>query len=645
MRESEAQQAQQARLLEALAKYGRNLHSFMVLEPGLSVWNKDDAMIAYADRGGYWVAVGGPLCAIEDTLVVASAFRESARKAGRKVVFFGVTRPLVDRLEGAFDSLQVGLAAVWDPAQWQHGVADSGKLRNRLSKARRSGVAVRLLDSSQVAEGTPLRHRFVEIVDSWADRKALPPMGFMVTLELFQHAERRRYFVVESDGIVHGFAVCVPIYGKNGWLLEDMMIQPESPAGCGESLVNAVMCQLRDEGAEVVSLGMVALAGLDAEPNPRNHVFLTALLRFCARSMGWLYNMEGLYRFRDKMKPSAWEPVYIVASGKVSFWTIRAILMAFANGWVPRFAARGLGRWTRQRFRRRMIAPFETSSRKPVIDVPILLLATVCCAAMVFAVAGVFRGWLPWWMAVGIGYAAAFAGFTPVHEAVHGNVSRWTAFNAAIGHSCSALLLGAFLPYCFLHREHHLHTNVTAEDPDAWCGSSPKWALPLRWLTQDIGYLRYYFSRWSSRPRFERANLVLCGSFYGAIAASSWMLNPTLFHALLFGWIVPARLALFTLAATFSWLPHAPHQSTESYQATSVRSSPWLTWFLLGQNFHLVHHIDPSKPFYRLASIWKRTRQDFMERGAIDHSCLNLTGKTSRSGKPPDGGDGISNNL
>ena len=102
MRESEAQQAQQARLLEALAKYGRNLHSFMVLEPGLSVWSKDDAMIAYADRGGYWVAVGGPLCAVEDTLVVASAFRDHAaqlriwntKATGQRTLYDSLGKPL-----------------------------------------------------------------------------------------------------------------------------------------------------------------------------------------------------------------------------------------------------------------------------------------------------------------------------------------------------------------------------------------------------------------------------------------------------------------------------------------------------------------------------------------------------------------------
>ncbi len=100
-------------LLELLERYGRNLHSFMVLEPGLSVWRGDDAAIAYVQRGGYWVTVGGPLCAADRSAEVAHAFREDAAKSRCRVVFFGVTQPLVDRLRGSsFDSLQVGLARV-----------------------------------------------------------------------------------------------------------------------------------------------------------------------------------------------------------------------------------------------------------------------------------------------------------------------------------------------------------------------------------------------------------------------------------------------------------------------------------------------------------------------------------------------------
>ena len=361
---------QSTQLLNLLAKHGRNLHSFMVLEPGLSVWYTEDAAVAYAQRGGYWVAVGGPLCAPEQTVPVANAFRAAAREAGCKVVFFGVTQPLVDRLAGSnFDSLLVGLAAVWNPAGWADVIRNAVKLRNRLNKASRSGVVVRLLNSDEVTEGEPLRSELVKIVDSWADDKALPPMGFMVTLELFQHATLRRYFVVEFGGEVQGFAVCVPIYGRNGWLLEDMIMRPTAPSGSSEALVDAVMRRLSDEGAQVVSLGMVALAGLDAGESSGRHPVLTWVLRFCSRTMGWLYNFEGLYRFRNKMKPSAWEKVYVVSSGPVSFWTIRAILMAFANGWVPRFGVRVLGRWTRKLFNRKSSIEPDSVPQRSFIDV------------------------------------------------------------------------------------------------------------------------------------------------------------------------------------------------------------------------------------------------------------------------------------
>ena len=617
---------QTARLLELLERYGRNLHSFMVLEPGLSVWSGDDAAVAYTQRGGYWVAVGGPLCAPEHTLSVANAFRESASKEGFKVVFFGVTQSLVDRLRNStFDSLQVGLVAVWNPGQWLEVVRGAEKLRNRLSKAKRGGITVGLLRSDEVAEGSSVRKQLVDIVDDWSDRKSLPPMGFMVTVELFQHSDRRRYFVVESEGTIHGFAVCVPIYGRNGWLLEDMMIRPESPAGCSEALVDGVMRQLSAEGAEIVSLGMVALAGLDAGVETERHPMLSGLLRFCARTMGWLYHFEGLYRFRNKMKPLAWEKVYVVSSGPVTFWTIRAILMAFAEGWVPRFAVRVLGRWARRWFRRRDLINAIVRNQRPYVDVTIVSLAVVCLSVAFIAITGSYQDWLPWWGAVGLGFVACFAGFTPVHEAVHGNVSRWRVLNNLVGHVCSLLLNGAFRPYCFLHREHHVHTNQATEDPDLWCGNGPRWLIPLRWFTQDIGYLLHYFSKWPTRPIYERAELLLCGCVYLGLAVGTFLVNRQLCVALILGWFLPARLALFALAATFSWLPHQPHLAKSPYLATTVHSSPWLTWLLFGQNFHLVHHLDPSVPFYELENKWKNNRMDYLQRGAVDRSCKQET--------------------
>ena len=43
----------------------------------------------------------------------------------------------------------------------------------------------------------------VDIVQRWTETHALPPMGFMVTLELFQHKELRRYWLATPDYALH----------------------------------------------------------------------------------------------------------------------------------------------------------------------------------------------------------------------------------------------------------------------------------------------------------------------------------------------------------------------------------------------------------------------------------------------------------
>ena len=611
--------AQQRKLLELVELYGRNLHSFMVFEPDLSIWFGYEAAVAYTSKGGYWVAVGGPLCAPERSLEILQEFRKAANSHGCGVVFFGVTQPLVDRIADTdFDSMQIGIAPLWNPKDWDGVIRKASKLRNRLSKAKRDGISCRNLSLAELQAGSEMRTRLCQIADEWAKSKALPPMGFMVTLELFQHAERRRYFVAEYLGEVQGLAVCIPVYGRNGWLLEDMLIPSAAPSGVSEALIDHTMRYLADEESEFVSLGLVALAGLEGSHSAVNHPYLSRFLRSCSKTMGWLYNFDGLYRFRNKMKPTRWEPIYIVAGNRIRFLTIRAILMAFAKGWVPRFGIRVLGHWYQQHRMRQ--ASLDGPQCKPRFAWPTLSIALFAIGLMLLSVLGILNHGLSPLVGLILGTLAAYIGFTPIHEAVHGNVSRYRWVNSWCGHLCALLLNGAFRPYCYLHQQHHRHTNDEPHDPDYWCARGPKWLLPLRWATQDIGYLKFYFEHWSTRPNAERFDLLASTLLYVSIAVATFVWYQPLFWAMLFGWFIPARIALFLLAATFSWLPHAPHQEQAPCRATSVRSATWLFWLLLGQNFHLVHHLSPGIPFYRLRRVWEQQKSDILAQGGIDHS-------------------------
>jgi fatty acid desaturase len=64
----------------------------------------------------------------------------------------------------------------------------------------------------------------------------------------------------------------------------------------------------------------------------------------------------------------------------------------------------------------------------------------------------------------------------------------------------------------------------------------------------------------------------------------------------------------------FDFLPHYPHQAKspdEKYQSTSNRIGwEWLlTPLFIYQNYHLVHHLYPTAPFYRNLKLWHAKKQ------------------------------------
>jgi fatty acid desaturase len=192
---------------------------------------------------------------------------------------------------------------------------------------------------------------------------------------------------------------------------------------------------------------------------------------------------------------------------------------------------------------------------------------------------------------------ACFAGFTPVHEAAHGNASHKRIVNEAIGHMGALLLLGSFCPYRFLHLEHHRQVDDPVRDPDRWSMRGPVWAMPMRWATQDVVYLIHYARRWTLRPWPERADLLSSAALLLVVGLAAQQADAL--FAVVLGWWVPARIALVALAATFTWLPHRPLATGRTRWPT--RSS-LLTFVLLGQDHHLAHHLRPAVPFHRLAA-------------------------------------------
>lgn len=235
---------------------------------------------------------------------------------------------------------------------------------------------------------------------------------------------------------------------------------------------------------------------------------------------------------------------------------------------------------------------------------------------------GLFVAGWSHWATVAIGTAVTFLMFSVAHEATHHAISTNTRINNLFGHLAMPFFVAwAVFPLLkFIHIEHHRNTNETKTvDPDAWCEEGPGWQLPLRWATIDIWYLVFYLRRIRTRPLRESVPSIavavgVLGSF-GALTAAGYG------SELLWAYLIPQRIGILVLAWWFDYLPHhglTATQREDKYRATRVRvgAESVFTPLFVYQNYHLVHHLHPSVPFYRYVRAWRRNEHAYLDRNA-----------------------------
>ena len=227
-----------------------------------------------------------------------------------------------------------------------------------------------------------------------------------------------------------------------------------------------------------------------------------------------------------------------------------------------------------------------------------------------------------WWLVATVAVHAlvTFTMFTVLHEATHHAAGRLRGVNEVLGRvSVPFVVAWSTFPLVrFIHIEHHRHTNEDVlTDPDAWVEGGPAWQRPLRWLAIDGWYFRFYGPRMRVRPRREVAGELATLAVVVAGAAALVATGHGL--ALVVIYLLPQRIGVGVLAWWFDWLPHhdlGVTARTDRFRATRVRvGREWLmTPVMLYQNYHLVHHIHPTIPFYRYVRAWENTRDDYLAR-------------------------------
>jgi beta-carotene hydroxylase len=245
---------------------------------------------------------------------------------------------------------------------------------------------------------------------------------------------------------------------------------------------------------------------------------------------------------------------------------------------------------------------------------PTFWLFVVAMGVLAAGITGYLLGQLPVAATIAINATAIYLLFTVMHDSMHRTAHESRFVNDLLGR-LSALPLTVTMPlFRAVHYEHHSHTNDPERDPDLIVNRGPRWALPFWCLGIVVEYRRHYFGRrmWRDRSDLIEAIAMEC-LLLGAIVLAA---ATGTFATLAIVWLVPAVIAVVALALCFDFLPHYPYESKERYLDTRIYPGRLLNALLLGQNYHLIHHLWTTIPWYRYQRVFGEVESELVERGA-----------------------------
>ncbi len=256
---------------------------------------------------------------------------------------------------------------------------------------------------------------------------------------------------------------------------------------------------------------------------------------------------------------------------------------------------------------------------------PSVLLAVGCLVVFAGSVTMAVTGMIPYLVAGVINTVVIYAIYTVLHEAVHMNISarrkdlQWV--DRLLG-SLAGVLLWQFYDH---HRADHLvHHRITNHDDDPDISARAGFLdyvmvrLPVVLLSYFNPVLLYRRCKELQMPR-KAIQRSMAGFAVNTALAVTAIASGYGFELLTL-WFVPWYIGNSVMLIMFTWSPHHDHHETGRYSNTRVVEMPGGNALLLGQGYHLIHHMMPGIPWYR----YKTTFDDL--RPTLEHNNVRIEG-------------------
>jgi beta-carotene hydroxylase len=247
---------------------------------------------------------------------------------------------------------------------------------------------------------------------------------------------------------------------------------------------------------------------------------------------------------------------------------------------------------------------------------PTLLMFVASVAIAAVSTTGYFVWHWYDWCSFGLNMLALHMVGTVIHDACHNVAHRNRVVNAILGHGSALMLCFSFPVFTRVHMQHHANVNDPKNDPDHVVST---WG-PLLLINARFMYHEVYFFQRRLWRKYELLEWVIARVVLGIIVFLGYHYG--FLGYLCNFWFVPLALVGWALGLFFDYLPHRPFEERNRWKNARVYPSSILNWLILGQNYHLIHHLWPSIPWYNYERAYYATKPLLDSRGS--HQSLGI---------------------
>jgi phosphatidylglycerol lysyltransferase len=305
------------------------------------IWSDlEQTLLPYRVVGGVALALSDPIGPAEEHDRTLAKFISHCR---RQDWAFGVYQasPTAYRLgrRQGLRGFKIGEDALVDLRRFTLAGKAGAAVRHSVARAQRGGVMVRLFHGQRLPDH--ILAGMQRVSTAWLRQREISgQFGFsMGRFPADWAPEMLTAVAVDTNGAVQAFVTWTPLYAANGWSLDLIRRDAEAVPGAMELLIVESFAWAQERGCERMSLGLLPLAGLDAETRALEDA-PAAPEALIERGASYLHqrgvllsSYVSLRHFKEKFHPD-WEARYLLlGEASATPQVLLALAQVMGGGW------------------------------------------------------------------------------------------------------------------------------------------------------------------------------------------------------------------------------------------------------------------------------------------------------------------------